>query len=335
MPPISDFILQLHITGNCNLRCRHCYISEHCNDMPFSDIKLIVKQFGELVEHLEQQSGNKIRAHIHFTGGEPLLHPEINQILLFFISERKRFQFGIMSNGTILNLKTLFLLRKLHLKAFQVSIDGDEVYHDSIRKSGNFRKVVKALDILYLGGIPTRVSFTANKDNYKLFPKVAEICRKHNVRSLWSDRYIPFDATSEIKALSQCEMKEYASILQSEKENPKNSMSKLSVQNYRALQFLCSTGYIYHCKAADSMITVDEYGNIMPCRRMPIICGNIRQNDLTSVYENNEIFKKLRLHKLTGKCESCKHALQCRGGERCFTYAVDEDFENPDPCCWL
>lgn len=335
MAEISDFILQLHITGNCNLRCRHCYISEHCNNMSLSDIKLVVKQFGDLIEQLERRNGNKIRGHIHFTGGEPLLHPEINQILRFFITERKRFQFGIMSNGTVLNFKTLYLLRRLQLKAFQVSIDGDEIYHDSIRGIGNFQKVLKGLDKLHIWGIPTRVSFTANKDNYKLFPKVAGICRKHHVCTLWSDRYIPFDNKGYIAPLTEKDMNEYVCILQKEKENPQNIKSKLSVQNYRALQFFCSGDYIYNCKAAESMITVDEYGNIMPCRRMPIVCGNIKQTYLIDVYDNDETFKRLRSHQLNGKCVDCQYAQKCMGGERCFTYAIDNNFENPDPCCWL
>ena len=335
MTEITDFILQLHITGNCNLRCRHCYIEEHCTDMSFSDVKLVVEQFRALIEKLEKQNGKKIRAHIHFTGGEPLIHPEINNILKFFVSQRKYFSFGIMSNGTVISLKTLYLLKRLHLKAFQVSIDGDEDYHDSLRGKGNLDKVIKGIDVLNFWKIPIRVSFTANGENYKLFPKVAELCRKHNVRSLWSDRYIPFDSASNITPLTKREMKEYVCILQREHDKANNAKNRLRVENYRALQFLCSEKAVYYCKAAESMITVDERGNILPCRRLPIVCGNIRQTDLISVYYNNETFKNLRSCKLKGKCKECKYGDKCKGGERCFTYVVDGDYENPDPCCWI
>lgn len=330
-----DFILQLHITGNCNLRCRHCYMDAHRNDMPFSDIRRVVEQFEALVVHLEQVGNCKIRSHIHFTGGEPLLHPQIDQILGFFLKKKDRFWYGIMSNGTILKPKTLLLLKRLPLKAFQVSLDGDEAAHDHIRGAGNYRKVLRALDVLHLFRIPTRVSFTANKDNFHLFPHIAQVCRRHHVRSLWSDRYIPFDADSELQPLSKDDMKAYAAILQKEKENPENSRRKLAVQNYRALQFLCSGENIYYCKAGQTMITVDEYGNIMPCRRLPIICGNIQKDTLLQVYENHPEFQWLRTHRLTGKCESCPHAQQCKGGERCFTHALTGSYEQPDPCCWL
>jgi len=330
-----DFILQLHITGNCNLRCRHCYMDAHRNDMPLSDIKRVVEQFEDLVAHLEEAGNCKIRSHIHFTGGEPLLHPQIDQILGFFLEKKDRFWFGIMSNGTLLKLKTLLLLKKLPLKAFQVSLDGDEAAHDSIRGTGNYRKVLRALDILHLFKIPTRVSFTANKENYHLFPQIAQTCRKHHVRSLWSDRYIPFDADSDIQPMDKTHMSQYTALLQREKENPENSRRKLAVQNYRALQFLCSGDNIYHCKAGQTMITVDEYGNIMPCRRLPIICGNIRDHTLSQVYENHPEFQRLRSHRLTGKCQTCQYAAACKGGARCFTYAVEDSYERPDPCCWL
>lgn len=330
-----DFILQLHITGNCNLRCRHCYMDEHRNNMSLSDIKRVVTQFEELIRHLEQTGDCKIRAHIHFTGGEPLLHPQIDQILRFFIEKKDLFWFGIMSNGTLLKPKLLLLLKKLPLKAFQVSLDGDEAVHDGIRGKGNYRKVLKALDILHLFGISTRVSFTANQANYHLFPKIAQVCRRHHVRSLWSDRYIPFDPDSGVEALDKASMQHYAAILQKEKDNPKNIRSKLSVQNYRALQFLCSGENIYHCKAGQTMITVDEYGNIMPCRRLPIICGNIQKDTLLQIYENHPEFQRLRTHSLTGKCVQCPHAQQCKGGARCFTYALTGSYAQPDPCCWL
>lgn len=330
-----DFILQLHITGNCNLRCQHCYIEEHHNDLSYPDIQLIVAQFEQLITHLEAKTGDRIRAHIHFTGGEPLIHPEINKILRLFISKRTRFQYGIMSNGTVLKVKTLLLLKRLHLKAFQLSLDGDETTHDSIRGIGNYQRVLRAMDILYLFHIPTRVSFTACKENYTKFPFVADVCRKHRVRSLWSDRYIPFYSQVNLAPLDKDDMREYAEILQRERDNPYNKISNLCVQNYRALQFLCSGQNIYYCKAGETMITIDEHGNILPCRRLPIICGNVRHSELTEIYENNEVFQKLRAHNLTEKCKDCQYGSLCKGGERCFTYAIAADFERPDPSCWL
>ena len=332
---MTDFILQLHITGNCNLRCRHCYIDEHCRDMSCADVRRVVGQYEALIKRLERRSGQPIRAHIHFTGGEPLLHPEIRRILRFFFRKRRHFVYGVMSNGTRLEPRTLALLRRLRLIAFQVSLDGDEAAHDAMRGRGNFQAVLGALDTLAAHGIPARVSFTAHKENYTLFPQVAATCRAHRVSSLWSDRYVPFGADNGLSPLTAEDMPAYAAVLQTERDNPQNAACGLTVQNHRALQLLCGGEHVYYCKAAESMITVDEHGNIMPCRRLPLVCGNVADTTLADVYDGHETFIRLRQHRVTGKCVHCAHAARCRGGERCFTHAVGGDDEAPDPCCPL
>lgn len=332
---MRNLFLQLHITGNCNLRCRHCYIDEHCMDMSYRDIKSVLKQFDELVQHLRKQSREKVVAHVHITGGELFLHPDIHKILWLLWRFRNKYRYGIMSNGTLLNSRNLLLIKRLNLKAFQVSLDGNKETHDDIRGIGNFEKVLYALDQLADWEIPARVSFTANKENFRQFPQVAEICREHHVLTLWSDRYIPFDLHSKIHPLDKADMIEYVAILQRERVNAENQRCGLYVQNYRALQFLGSGDSPYSCQAGDSLVTVDEYGNIFPCRRLPINCGNTHTTSILKVYIYSDVFKSLRQQGISGKCKTCEHSETCKGGERCFTYAISKKVDIPDPCCWL
>ncbi len=332
---MKNLFLQLHITGNCNLRCRHCYIDEHCMDMSYRDVKSVLKQFDELIQYLRKQSREKVVAHVHVTGGEPFLHPDIYKILWLLWRFRHKYHYGIMSNGTLLNSRYLRLIKRLNLKAFQVSLDGTKETHDDVRGIGNFEKVLCALDQLADWKIPARVSFTANKENFRQFPQVAEICREHHVLTLWSDRYVPFDLHSKIPPLDKADMMEYAAILQQERVNAENQRCGLCVQNYRALQFLGSGDAPYSCQAGDSLVTVDERGNIFPCRRLPIHSGNIHTTSLLKVYIYSDVFKSLRQHGISGKCEACEHSKTCKGGERCFTYAISGKVDIPDPCCWL
>ncbi|MCM1026426.1 MAG: radical SAM protein [Roseburia sp.] len=304
-------------------------------DMPYRDIKSVLEQFDELVRYLKKQSREKVAVHVHITGGEPFLHPDIHKILWLLRRFRYKYRYGIMSNGTVLNSRNLWLIKGLHLKAFQVSLDGNQETHDSIRGIGNFEKVIHALDQLAEWRIPARVSFTANKENFHQFPQVAEVCRKHYVRTLWSDRYIPFDSQSKIHPLDKADMPEYVAILRRERENVENQRCGLYVQNYRALQFLGSEDSPYSCQAGDSLVTVDEHGNIFPCRRLPIPCGNIHTTSILEVYRYNDVFKSLRQYEVSGKCKTCEYSKTCKGGERCFTYAISGKFDIPDLCCWL
>ena len=332
---MRHIILQLHITSNCNLRCKHCYIDEHTMNMSLGDIQEVFSQFDRLGYNLQQQHHEPIAAHIHITGGEPFLHPEIDRILRIMYENRKKYHYAIMSNGTLINERILGFLSEMNLKAFQVSLDGICQTHDSIRGEGNYQKVLNALDLLYRYRINSRVSFTAHKENFREFPIVAQVCREHHVCSLWSDRYIPFSDRSLVKPLNQDEMNEYVQILQQERCNPENKIYNLSVQNNRALQFLYSDDIPYYCRAGETLITVDEKGNILPCRRMPIICGNIHTDSLSYIYFNHDSFIDLRKHDLFGKCIDCSSGKECKGGERCFTFAITGDYHLPDPCCWI
>ena len=82
-------------------------------------------------------------------------------------------------------------------------------------------------------------------------------------------------------------------------------------------------------------MTVDEFGNIMPCRRMPIICGNALETTLTEVYYNAKVFKELRTERVPIECVSCKYAYYCRGGAKCQSYASYNSYWKADPACGL
>lgn len=106
-----------------------------------------------------------------------------------------------------------------------------------IRGKGNLAAVCRGLDKLSRYGIRTRVSFTAHLDNYRCLPQVAEICRKHHVSSLWSDRYVPMPG-STLRPMDAAHMQEYVDILRSLAHAPLYRSAGLLVQNHRALQFL-------------------------------------------------------------------------------------------------
>ena len=104
------------------------------------------------------------------------------------------------------------------------------------------------------------------------------------------------------------------------------------VRMNRALQFLCG-GDIYQCGAGKTLITVDEMGRIMPCRRMPILCGNVFDNTMKDVYFQHDVFFELRGAPVPLECLNCPQCEQCRGGARCQTYAQTGSFTGVDPGC--
>ena len=194
-------------------------------------------------------------------------------------------------------------------------------------------------ELLEKNKIKVYISFTASKGNYKMFPKVAKVCYKKQISKLWSDRLVPIGNGKELENLEITKniLPDY---IKSMKKARGTSLKQFlhphtSISMNRALQFINSPGEIYSCSAGNSLITVDEFGRVMPCRRMPIYCGDIFSSTLEKIYYNNDVFKELRMNYIPKECTNCKYNYYCRGGAKCQSYAKYGTFHRADPGCFL
>ena len=332
---MESFVLQIHITGNCNCSCKHCYLDAQPSELCVSQIEEILQQYAELITSLQNRFGKVLRPFVNITGGEPFMHKEIYDVLDLMDRYSSAFSFRMMSNGLLLDDRMLTRLQHLHIPCLQLSLDGDEVLHDDIRGKGNFQAVCDALCKLHSYGIPTKVSFTAHSGNYRAFPLVAQVCRECGVSSLWSDRYVPCGEPSGLQSLTPAQAQEYTALLQSEKNDPANRAAGLQILNRRSLQFLSSREYPYSCSAGISALAIDDKGNVYPCRRLAVKCGNVFEQALQDIYWNAPILNSLRCAPVPAQCTACPHASFCRGGAKCLSYAIRGDFSEKDPGCWL
>lgn len=336
----NRLLLQFHITGRCNLNCKHCYRTEgDVETLSFDDIVKVIEQFKCLCVKYNKQYKIKRRAHINITGGEPFFRSDIKTILKYLGQNKDVFSYGILSNGSFIDDETINILKDTEASFVQLSLDGDKNIHDSLRTPGDYERVLKTAEYLEKNGINTYISFTANMENYKLLPAVAKECRKRKITKLWSDRLVPIGNGRELMPLSitRDALPDYIECLKKAKGNifVRKIYYKTQVTMNRALQFQNSDGEIYSCSAGRSLITVDEFGNIMPCRRMPIICGNVFEMNMTEVYYNHEVFKNLRKNYIPKECAFCNFSYFCRGGAKCQSYAHFGDFYKADPACPL
>ena len=121
-----------------------------------------------------------------------------------------------------------------------------------------------------------------------------------------------------------------------ERENLKNKKyNKTSISMYRALQFQKTNDFAYGCTAGDTLLTVMENGDLVPCRRMPIVVGNLLTENMYDLYVNNSVFKELRKQKIPDDCAECEHSEMCHGGLKCLTYALYKDLNHKDVGCKL
>jgi len=326
---VNQFVLQWHLSEVCNLKCLHCYQEKHKPiALSYSQLLSILNQYRELLKKL------KVKGHINLTGGEPLCSPYFFKILNEFKKDKDLYSFSILTNGTLITDEIAKKISEYNPEYVQVSLEGGKKTNDYIRGKNVYKKVAQAIKYLKKYNIFVSISFTATKINYKEFPAVVKYAEKYGVDNVWSDRFIPLNKDNELNLqMSKEETSEYLKIMENERIKLRLKKSKTNVAMYRALQFQMTNDYPYTCTAGKSLLTVMENGDLVPCRRMPIVVGNLLENNMYDLYKNSKVLKELQKDTTPDDCKGCEHSKKCSGGLKCLTYAIYNDLNHKDIGC--
>lgn len=150
--------LFLHLTSRCNLTCLHCYTGNSFQH-PVKDLPapLVSRMIDDLADH----GGTSVT----LSGGEPLLHPELKEILRH---AALRVQIKLLTNGTLIDREWAAFLADMDVYV-QISVDGScEAIHDRIRGKGSFRMAMEGLGHLQRSGLGERINFSTTVMNQNL-----------------------------------------------------------------------------------------------------------------------------------------------------------------------
>lgn len=146
------------ITGRCNYKCKHCYMSACDNkygELSHEDIMKLVDELAECGIH-----------RVSLTGGEALLRSDFFEILDALI-ERDIVVFTVYSNGQLVNEKTLAEFEKRNLyPEFNMSFDGTEGWHAWLRGVPNAGETIeRAFKLCKEHGFPTGAEMCLHDKN--------------------------------------------------------------------------------------------------------------------------------------------------------------------------
>jgi len=193
--------LELQITNKCNLKCKHCYINPPLPsfDSPltkrarllsvgqghrgvkeglggFSNknlSELSIKQIVNILKEFERMQGLRVL----ITGGEPLFHnkfEEINEILPQFFIRKVLF-----TNGVLLNKERI---KRLNVDEIQISIDGLEDAHDSLRGKGSFKLAMRALKLSLDYGFHVSIATMVHPRNLNDFDEMERLFKNLGIK---------------------------------------------------------------------------------------------------------------------------------------------------------
>lgn len=338
LPKPTRFHLQWHITDRCNWHCKHCYQTEEYikNELDTEGLFHILNQYIDALKLW------KIKGTINVTGGEPFVREDFFQ-LLEKIHENKDIisRVGVMSNGSLITKEIARKLKEVGVQMVQVSLEGLKEINDDIRGKDSFEKIVRAAKILVEEGMPTTISLTSHKSNYKDFPKVVELGKEIGVNTVWTDRLVPYGHGKQLEKdmLEPLEVKEHYENIHRISKKLREEGSKTHVPTSRALYFLAADNKMfcrsYTCQAAESLTVVMPNGDVLACRRLPIVVGNLMKQSFFEIWYSNEMLWRLRdRNEINSVCRNCEQFEKCMGGARCVIYGYCGDPFAPDPQCW-
>lgn len=329
----KSFHFQWHITERCNLRCKHCYFNEKLikEELPNGSLFPI---FDKYIKQLKRWKLDREKARITFMGGEPLIKDNFFEIIQKAYINYKITGYGISSNGTLIDKSVASKLKDLKVDYVQISLEGRKKINDFIRGKGVFEKATDALKFLKKAGLDTSISATISRLNFKELPYIIKIAKDLKVDHLGIRRLVPIGRGKDIKKyfLSPEETKKLYVYL-----------SALSKGKGPRISFGCEDGIVAQspdylpkgCSAAYNSFTVLPNGDVYPCRRLPLLSGNLLKESFEKIYYNSKIFQELRnINNINNECSSCPYFAECRGGAKCISFGYFGNPFQPDPQCW-
>ena len=293
--PVS---VHIEIASKCNERCLHCFIPHECKTevMPFPTFEKIISQCAAM---------NIL--HITISGGEPLLHPNIINMLA--ICREKDLSVNVLSNLTVLTDDIANEMMKNPLLSVQTSIYAmDENIHDAITKSkGSLFKTKSAINSLLERNIPLQISCPIMKLNYEYYKEVISWAERYNISVLADYAIIAkynHDGNGLELRLSLDEIEQFI------RDNFTNNTQFKTDEENELLKNRMKSPDDYICSICGSSICIGVDGNVYPCVGWnDYVLGNIDDSTLIDIWENSP--KAIYLRNLKRKdFKSCVSCLQ-------------------------
>ena len=311
-------------TSKCNLACPHCYASiyRERQEMSLKEKLALIDEMGEMgVEH------------VGLSGGEPLIHPHLEQML-----EKLRdwnLSVSIVTNATAVSKRIAETLYRNEVFTY-VSLDGPKEVHDRIRGSGVFDKTIKGIQILRETGVSIATVTSIGSLNYEFtgwcIRKASEIGADHAALI----PVMPAGKARETRVYIDKKLLQKALKIAINAAREEWYPISLWCMPFAPLVIgdypLART---FYCRTYET-IDIDPSGNIMICDVLgdPIVNARMGLKEAWEIYVSLEETKEIvEPKKLPKPCMECPIREYCKGGCYARSKLFFGDYNAGDPLC--
>ena len=342
-----------NITRACNLNCIHCYArAVHRSN----ERELTTEQGLNLIDDMAT-FGVPV---ILFSGGEPLLRPDLTELARYAVDKSMRAV--ISTNGTLIDEEKATTLKDAGVSYVGISLDGLKNVNDHFRRmQGAFKMTLNGIKNCKKAGLKVGLRFTMNKLNVDQVPGIFDLVEEMNIERICFyhlvysgrgsdliDQDLSHDETRQIVDLIMDRtrdmynrgVKKEVLTVDNHADGPYLYLRMLKENNPRAGEVLellkmnggNSSGQGIGCINWDGSVYADQFwrqhsfGTILS---MPFshIWSDLTNPLMAQLKDKNRY--------VTGRCARCRWLDICGGNFRARAEAVSGDIWGEDPACYL
>lgn len=317
-------------TNKCNLTCKHCYQDARpdacANELTTDEARTLIDQIAA--------AGFKIMI---FSGGEPLMRPDIYDLVAYAASKGLRPVFG--TNGTLITPEVAGRLKECGACAMGISLDSlDRAKHDSFRGlEGAWDATVAGMRACREVGLPFQIHTTVLDWNEHEVCDITDFAVEHGAIAHYIFFLIP---VGRGKYINDTSLKVAANERLLRQIMAKQAEVSIDVKPTCAPQFMrvaeqlgVKTRFERGCLAGLTYCIVSPEGVVRPCAYMTEEAGNVREQPFDEIWKTSPVFERLRTREYGGSCGTCDFRAGCGGCRARAAYYHDGDFMAQDDYC--
>jgi len=315
-----SFALGIEVTRACNFKCRHCFVNagrRRQREMTTAQLHVLLRQAATVGVDS-----------IGWSGGEPLLHPDLVELTGF--ATRLGMRTGLATNGYLATPTKLAALKQAGLRVVQVSVDGPDAARAARYRRGPRRAFERSLDAIrnsVAAGLQTYLCALLAPDTMAEVDDMIELGRSLGAAGLRYTMWAPVGRAAgqgyDEPAWAAAPWRPFFTrlgVLQGSRTPFKVMVDCPTGPLPGTRRYVCTAGH------GTSYVTAD--GNLYPCTALLFPAyrvGNVLEQPYGLLVNDGRMLKVQR--EIAGSavqspCAGCGLLEQCRGGCPGRTYAA-------------
>ncbi|MDQ7982484.1 radical SAM protein [Paraburkholderia sp. SARCC-3016] len=310
-------VLEIELTSICNWHCDFCYNVWKVSDdyTPHLDERHLPLTVARSI--LDEAHANQCMR-IRFSGGEPTLHPQFDEIVQYAGS--LGFRIEVFTNGSRITPERALRFAQNGVRTMLVSMHGDEQQHNQFAAHKNaYSQAMRAMELALENGIAVVAETLVCAENIEGLERMVERLNSLGVRRIAFMPYVPFGPRDKRTPVAPREVERLIDRVKAVATPdtvfgvpcaPRHCLETVP----SAINEPVSDSFTNHCAAGILWASVSFDGRLRHCPHSAVFAGNVEEGIGKLWREHIVPTVRASLAPDHDACGTCGQYHACRGG---------------------